>query len=81
MYLGKALMVTSVVCGVIYTVFKGIRKCNKSKESLHRDDGSDLFLECFDEMISDIRQMHKQQNEQGERLTRLESIINRAECK
>lgn len=51
-------------------------KPQKENESESMEDEKDLFWECFDEMIEDIRQMHRKQDEQGKRLDEIEKKLN-----
>ena len=51
-------------------------KPQKENESESMEDEKDLFWECFDEMMEDIRQMHRKQDEQGKRLDEIEKKLN-----
>ncbi len=51
------------------------KKRSKSKTGFEIDKDTEWVLDCMDEMITDIKQAHKQQDEQAQKLTRLEEKI------
>ena len=72
-----SLGVVSVFSWIAYAVSK-VKKRYTAKQDTARDldEDIDLVFECFDEMIEDIKQMHKRQDEQDKRLESIEKIVN-----
>ncbi len=65
--------IASVVFFAVASLSK--KKRSKSKTDFEIDKDTEWVLDCMDEMITDIKQAHKQQDEQAQKLTRLEEKI------
>ncbi len=57
------------------------RKRSKSKTAFEIDKDTAWMLECLDDMVTDIKQSHKRQDEQEKRLARLEDRIENVNCR
>ncbi len=79
MKIDKAAL-TLGISGIASVVFFAVaslskKKRSKSKTDFEIDKDTEWVLDCMDEMITDIKQAHKQQDEQAQKLTRLEEKI------
>lgn len=72
------LGIVSLVSLLIYAGCKVKKKRTKKKKSkmLEIDDNTQWVLDCLDEMIIDLKQMHNQQDAQEKRLAQLEVRID-----
>ena len=71
------LGLASLVPLVIYAASTSKKKHTKKKpKSFEIDENTQWVLDCLDEMIVDLKQMHKQQEEQEKRLAQVEVRID-----
>ena len=72
--LGIASLVSLMLCSTLTGDNKHTKK--KKPTSFEIDEDTQWVLDCLDEMIVDIKQMHKNLTEQGKRLAQLEARID-----
>lgn len=70
------LKIVSLLSLVVHVMSKAIKKQMGRSELFEIDENAEWIFECMDEMIADLRQIHKQNDEQDKRLSRIEERLD-----